>query len=279
MKIIKNSLPSRRAFTLIELLVVIIIITLLAGALLGALAKTREVARLAATKATIKKLDELVMRKYESYTTRRVPLDLSGMKPAAAAQLRLSVIRDLMRMEMPERWNDVSNGPKTAIKQPSMQRIYQAKYAKQAPGADHAHAKCLYMWVMTSIPEAKTMFSGSEYADVDGDGWKTFIDGWGRPISFLRWAPGFSPASDIQIADPVNHHDPFDPGSFDAAAYQLFPLIYAGVIGKASDGTDDYGINPGQNIMPSVSPCTDNAVVGTVTSGPPLVTNHHIDQR
>ena len=51
---------------------------------------------------------------------------------------------------------------------------------------------------MTAIPEAKTMFSGSEIADVDGDGWKMFIDGWGNPIGFLRWAPGADRDSDLR---------------------------------------------------------------------------------
>ena len=49
------------------MLVVIIVIALLAAVLLGALAKTREAARADATKATIAKLNDLVMRKYQSY--------------------------------------------------------------------------------------------------------------------------------------------------------------------------------------------------------------------
>ncbi len=219
------------------------------------------------------------MRWYESYMTRRVPLNMSAMTPAQAAQTRLNAIRDLMRMEMPERWNDVINGPISGIPEPSLHKLYNTKYNATKPGPDHAMAKCLYLWVMTAIPDAKTMFSSREIGIVDGDGWQTFIDGWGHPISFLRWAPGFSQYSDIQVADPLNHHDPFDYRNVDAAGYQLFPLIYAGVIGKDSNGYDDYGISPGLNVAPTLTPCSSNGQVGIMNTGIPLFTNHHIEQK
>jgi len=247
------------------------------------------------TKATVAKISILVMRRYDSYLTRRVPLDFSLMTPQQAAEIRLFAIRDLMRMEMPERWTDVSNGPMTlkssdgrvsrSIPQPSLARFYMEKYSNpgkyrmKPPGPDHASAKCLYLWVMLAIPEAKTMFTGSEIANVDGDGWSCFVDGWRRPIGYLRWAPGFSPSSDIQIADPVAHHDPFDSRNVDPASYRLFPLIYAGVIRKDSNGCDDYGINSGQKIQPTVSPCSTNKSVGIVTNGgPPLITSHQLQK-
>jgi type II secretory pathway pseudopilin PulG len=277
------------------LLVVITIIALLAAVVLGALAKTREVARLDATKATIAKLDGLVMQRYQSYLTRRIPLNLNSINPPPSqkqfATLRMQALRDLMRMEMPERWCDITTSPGTttgkavgptgtmdsSLLSPSLQQIYLTKYnnptayGMKTPAADHQQAKCLYLWVMSSIPEAKTMFSGSEVADVDGDGWTVFIDGWGNPIGFLRWAPGATVVmnatgapvagntgwSDVQIDDTSGnnfHHDPFDPnfienkqsGSpYPNAAYHLYPLIFAGVLGKVTTSTgtfDDYGI-------------------------------------
>ena len=51
----------------------------------GAVAKTREVARADATKATIAKLNDLVMRKYESYLTRRLPLNVASANLAPQA--------------------------------------------------------------------------------------------------------------------------------------------------------------------------------------------------
>ena len=63
-------------FTLVELLVTITIIGMLAGMMLGALQMARNSAREAATKATIAKLNSIIMQRYESYMTRRVPIQI-----------------------------------------------------------------------------------------------------------------------------------------------------------------------------------------------------------
>jgi hypothetical protein len=52
---------------------------------------------------------------------------------------------------------------------------------------------------------------------------------------FLRWAPGFNVVSEIQVNDPVNHHDPLDTRRVEQAAYELIPLIYSGGRDKEYD--------------------------------------------
>jgi hypothetical protein len=122
---------------------------------------------------------------------------------------------------------------------------------------------------------AEDHFRGADVGDTDEDGAPEFLDGWGRPIRFLRWAPGF--VSDLQpdadattVDDPstpevegierdaLNNHDPFDPLKCDLpesmlaaiggqkfvglrttenpfAGFRLFPLIYS----SGSDGVPD----------------------------------------
>ena len=114
------------------------------------------------------------------------------------------------------------------------------------------------MMITFADPEARDKIRDSDIADVDRDGWFEFVDAWGNPIAFLRWAPGFSD-SDIQAnIEPldgtdlmlnrmqtasVNDHDPFDPRNIDMAAvnaagvpddpldpprgWRLMPLIYS----------------------------------------------------
>jgi prepilin-type N-terminal cleavage/methylation domain-containing protein len=261
-------------FTLIELLVTIAIISILAGISLGAVHYARHAAAEAKTKATIAKLNALVMQRYESYITRRVPIDTTGMNPRNAAKFRYLALLDLMRMEMPERTYDIYNGPLNGSSglpwtaRPALNQMYLQKYnnsqSQNPPGpVDNCRsAKYLYMWVSMTYPEAMEQFSQNEIADLNGDGWPVFVDGWGMPIMFLRWAPGFSSGvglnpnwfnsnlsqprvdvSEIQTGDPINDHDPFDsrrifPGSTTLPCYyRLIPLIY-------SAGPDKkYGIN------------------------------------
>src|SRR5262245_7864013 len=119
-----NTRP-RRAFTLAELLIVIMIIGILAGLALSAVSGAVGLAKEQRTRAIIAKLDGLIMEQYEGYRTRAVPLRLpQGTPPQLAARLRLYALRDLMRMEMPERVTDVMDGQATLNVAPLIQLSY-----------------------------------------------------------------------------------------------------------------------------------------------------------
>jgi hypothetical protein len=80
-------------------------------------------------------------------------------------------------------------------------------------------------------PDAVEQFRSDEIGDVDGDGHPEFVDGWGRPISFIRWPAGFS--SVLQSISANDPPDPIDPlGVTDATKNYtdraLIPLIYSG---------------------------------------------------
>ena len=137
-------------------------------------------------------------------------------------------------------------------------------------------------------------FNQSEIGDTDGNGYPEFLDGWGRPIFFLRWAPGCSTNhttggvrdgySDIQSGDPVKDHDPFDPRGVDTNAYNLIPLIYSN---GANPGDATHGINvvgpeysfagTNGNIFPDANFQKIGSLIGVTSFGG--ITNHHIEAR
>jgi len=252
----------QRAFTLVELLVTVSIIGILASATLVGLQGARQAAQAAKTKAMIAKLDRIIMARYERYRTRRIPISTSGMSPKKAAEERLAAIRDLMRLEMPDRWTDtdlplVLPVSQTRMARPALAELYRAKFLRRREAlADQlgdqyeaedrigkfASAECLYMIINSGSCGEREQFKQSEIGDADADGLPEFHDGWGRPIRFLRWAPGFSDESEIQVNDPINNHDPFDPMQIHPEAYHLIPLIYSagpdGIYDLDLQGTD-----------------------------------------
>ena len=281
--------PRRDGFTLVELLITITIIGILAGISLGALNAARQTARTAKTKATIAKLDKIIMRRYEEYATRRVPISTAGLNPKVAAELRLAALRQLMRLEMPDRkWDIIDpaalNTPITVqastsaetrqFDPPALSRRYSA-----FSGEDLGPSECLYLIVSCGSVEDRERFNESEIGDTDDDGQLEFIDGWGEPIGFLRWAPGFCGASDIQSGNADTDHDPFDTHGTNLGAYHLVPLIYSGGPDKKKD------IETRKEAVLSDNPYEydDIGMPADENNGPldhyDNIHNHHIEQR
>jgi prepilin-type N-terminal cleavage/methylation domain-containing protein len=97
-------------------------------------------------------------------------------------------------------------------------------------------AECLYLIVMfgTADGEARGLFKGADIGDTDEDGALEILDGWGRPISFVRWPKGFTDVSEIQTSDSLKDPDPFDPFRVqddttlpptDPTSHRMTPLV------------------------------------------------------
>ncbi|MEM9185195.1 MAG: type II secretion system protein [Planctomycetota bacterium] len=181
-------------------------------------------------------------------------VSLAGRRPGEVVALgRLLGSREQMKMEMPERWSDFLvadlsgglpdptpvpsdsdgelGGPTYLLSIPPLAQAYRARYEQVwdqtntetgAPNtvADlvaNEGAECLYMIVVlaTGTGESRGLFKESDIGDVDGDGAPEFIDAWGNPIQFLRWAPGFRSGLQLNQVDLVQV---FEDGEAEAPA-------------------------------------------------------------
>ena len=267
----------RRAFTLIELLTVFVILSILAGLTLSGLAGARQRAKIDKTRSTIRKIHEIVMPLYDSYVERRVaalpgvlteskavqnPASFAAMVRSAAG-FQVASRRMLAAADMPDLWDDAwdqspdpTGDGEVYWGQPlgiEMARAPNARYQAMAwnafvvkPGFDrrkalaYESAECLQMIVIRGghAADAVEQFRADEIGDFDKDGMPEFHDGWGRPISFIRWPVGFKsvlqpdPSAQVHV-DSTLPPDPMDPlnvtrqinGTPDRA---VVPLIYSG---------------------------------------------------
>lgn len=278
----------RGAFTLVELLVVLVIVMVLSALMLAGLATARRGAKIDSTRNTIRKIHEIVMPQYESYPRRRLPFTLTSSATTNALN-RLVTLRQLMVYEMPDSWNDVGNDVAAATTLPAFIRTgpvlgYAATKAALAavPVGANGGAECLYMIASRGSGDADAMerFRTDEVGDTDGDGAPEFLDAWGRPIEFIRWAPGFA-GSPVQRADAANYHDPCDPLRVDPAGFALVPLVVSGgpdgVLGLAGPPAGGWSVQSLASIATAFTPppgtATDPAAAGD------NITNHDLSKK
>jgi prepilin-type N-terminal cleavage/methylation domain-containing protein len=242
----------RRGFTLVELLSVMAIIGILSTAMIAALSQAQESAKKMRTRQLIAKIHQQLMPRWEAFQTRRLPINIptsassfpqtnpqnpylssnnNGNAAAiqfgrAVAWFRLWALRELIRMEMPDRYNDLLFTPQSLINQitvngqvqnqavtSGLRQAYMQKIAsllnvqvgavqslitaKLRATNESAELLWLVVTVGTTDQELYSMsFNVSDWGDTDNDGVPEFLDAWGNPIAFLRWAPGYQ--SDLQ---------------------------------------------------------------------------------
>ena len=227
---------ARRGFTLVELLVVLVIIAILSSLTLAGLASARQRSKVAKTQSTLRKLNDVIMPQYDDFLRRR--LAQSGTTPIQ----RLSSLRIMQALEMPDSWGDVTASGTAIDAGPAYARTAAVRSYGSFKGAINAtrtdewgSAECLHMIVSRSGRNSAHLenFRTDEVSDIDNDNAPEFKDAWNTPIKFIRWAPGYSDGvstssawkSPIQVADATNFHDPFDFQRVDPTGYALYPLL------------------------------------------------------
>ena len=270
---------TRRAMTLVELLIVGGIIAILAALTLAVVNMVTTTTKITKTRSTIQKLDTAMQQIFETYEEkfavirRRVATDDATKDLDREIQQKIVAhyIRDLMRMEMPQNWAEVQKEPlkmadAESFAEDSPLRQYYLQHGLQHGTANSA--ELLFLIIQNLNPEALEAFHGSEVADTTGNGLLEFVDAWGKPIRFLRWAPGFSD-SDFQqnvwkgtskpgrnmwgelqhakIEASANHPDLLDERVNvvpEVVGWFMYPVIYS----AGPDG--NYGLDEGDNVPP-----------------------------
>lgn len=153
---------------------------------------------------------------------------------------------------------------------------------RQALANTMGSAESLLLTILANAHQGDEMelFRENELGDTDGDGLREFLDGWQRPIFFIRWPSGFAsysaamnpesqPLASLMTARP----DPLDPYRVDAnGGFGLVPLIYsAGPDGSTDTGTqaNGYGLFRVAGVrLDPYSPFNPNGGILPPTAGP-----------
>jgi prepilin-type N-terminal cleavage/methylation domain-containing protein len=246
-----NSRSCHRGFTLVELLVSLAIITILSSLTLAGLNVARQRVKADSTELTIRKIHEVIMPHYERFLTRTFPAagwddtDPDSLNPPAlrapANQIRtLLTKRRALVFEMPDGWADlIDTGTATSTPshrldpRPPYTAIAQRLRTMAKPAyrsTSFSDAECLWAMVIRggfADPGIVEHFREAEFGDKDRNGAPEFVDGWGNPIRFLRWAPAFVSRYQPEAAATMSH-DAFDRYGRDPLALTtLFPLIFS----------------------------------------------------
>lgn len=239
---------SRNAFTLIEILVVLIILSILSAMVTTAVSGVRTTARESRTKRIISVVDSVIAEQYEQLRYRPLPVEIPSLYNFApngavvgyevladeSARVRLMMLRDLQRMELPDRYTDITAPPAAMFAaasavvevadqivqsraDKSQRRLFQVawydtslsldnlppkvtSYRSRLSGdetPEHQGAECLYLILSTSFVGGQPAIGAipdANIGDTDDDGMPEILDGWGQPLQYVRWPVGFTPS-------------------------------------------------------------------------------------
>ena len=242
-----NHSRSRKAFTLVEILVVIVILGIMGAMVTTAVSGVTSTAKQSRTKNIIAIVDSVLAEHHENLKYRPLPVEIPLMwkeldkRDASsdtgtlgyevllreASRIRLMMARDLQRMELPDRYTDILQGPTdlyaaaTLLKKvdgkikamrsdksqrlafrvefsgTSKQYVYQRRIGDKTAHPEfrtHQGAECLYLIMASSFvggAPALDAIPTANIGDTDEDGMPEILDGWGKPLRFVRWPIGY----------------------------------------------------------------------------------------
>jgi prepilin-type N-terminal cleavage/methylation domain-containing protein len=241
-------------------------------------------------------------------STSDCPLCFSGTSPLAvksSAWRYLYAKRQLMAHEMPESLLEVRTENELAdaslpsrIRDSAASRrlartltlgsgTTQAQQAarRQSLSVTMSSAESLVLTLVANATQGDEMelFREDEFGDTDRDGIREFLDGWQRPIFFIRWPSGFANYSLAMNPDRLNfanlsaaRPDALDLYRIDSnSGFSLLPLIYsAGPDGGSDTGTqaNGYGIYRASGVrLEPFSPFMPAGGINPPASSPSLV--------
>ncbi|WP_417732941.1 type II secretion system protein [Rosistilla oblonga] len=264
---------SRHGFTLVELMVAMALVSILAVMVTVALNSAQQDARLARTRSLVQRIDEILQYKMEEYKTRKLPVQLPlssstvemTLLPVEVSRVRMMMMRDLMRMEMPDRRSDLIDaslstpvriGPtniraiveRTNSAGASLGAVATSvawttpsryeNYIKRLPAnladwsASYESSECLYLILSTTTlngVSALDLISPANVTDLDEDNMPEIVDPFGNPISWVRWPAGAASSVVTQAGedefDLLNSDWGFRTAGDVSPSFSLRPLV------------------------------------------------------
>jgi prepilin-type N-terminal cleavage/methylation domain-containing protein len=259
----------RSGFSLIEVLVVMGIIAFLTAAIVVVMPRLANASKVAATKATIKKVDELLndringfVRWIQTQNTQAgnnpPPYVINAGYGTTQYQQNPALYQILgakywFRKFFPQYFSEITPTP-----------VYNASVHKQVTES----AACLYLIltqasVFDTDPLAAAELRGLEVADTDGDGLMEVVDAWGQPLRYYRWPTRlFRPASSGNVSTPNWNNLESAPAPTPASL-----LVSTALRGPIFQWAANTTYSAGQTIQPAAVPPGDVMMYQCTLSG------------
>jgi prepilin-type N-terminal cleavage/methylation domain-containing protein len=189
----RPSARARRGFSVIEMLVVIGLIAFLTAAIVAVVPRVAYSAKVAATRATIKKVDELLndrINGFRRWINKQNQLAGAGNPPSYV----------LSNPQYAQMWGSNPVAAKAlaakALFQTSFPQLFSEFGTPVQPGATHTQvtesSESLYLFLTSGAlfdtePPSAADLKSLETADTDNDGLLEIVDAWGHPLRFYRW--------------------------------------------------------------------------------------------